>query len=69
MYTKYNMFAVHIYVHVPWSLPYCDVHTVLCVGASADIADYDGKTPLQWAQKKKAETFTPEQKQSFEKVD
>ena len=51
------------------NLPYCDVHTVLCVGANADIKDNKGRTPMQRAQEKLADELNPERKQHYEKVD
>ena len=50
------------------SLPYCDIHTVLRVGANADIANNKGKTPLQRAQIELAGESDPEKKQDYEKV-
>ena len=44
------------------------MHTVLCVGASADIADKDGETPLQAAQRSWIQSSDPEKKQRYEKV-
>ena len=57
-----------MYMYVPWNLPYCDVHTVLCVGASADIADNYGRTPLKQAQFQFSTEANPEKKQRYEKV-
>ena len=44
------------------------MHNVLCVGASTDIADNDGTTPLQRAQEIFSLDSDPEKKQRYEEV-
>ena len=44
------------------------MHTVLCIGASADIADNSGRTPLELAQFNISGEVDPEKKQRYEKV-
>ena len=47
---------------------YCDVYTLLDVGARADIKDNDGKTPLQAAMKGLSYESDRETKQHYKKV-
>ena len=60
---EYNNSCLQIHVH-------CDMDSVyfVCLGASADVKDDDGKTPLQWAEKQLARKSDPKEKQHFEKV-
>ena len=60
--------CIRMYVVKFTILLQCMWITVLCVGASADIKDSDGKTPLQWAKKNLARISNPEVKQQYQKV-
>ena len=47
----------------------CDIRIIiLCAGASPDIKDPLGKTPLELAEKERQKRSDPEQKQRYEKV-
>ena len=57
-----NMFAMHVHVH-----SHMDI-IILCAGASPDIKDPLGKTPLELAEKEMHKRSDPEDKQRYEKV-
>ena len=44
------------------------MNAVLCVGASADIKDNNGKTPLKVAKEELADASDREKKQDYKKV-
>ena len=48
---------------MPGNSPYCDVHTVLCVGADSTLA-----SPLEAAQSNLSEESNPAAEQRYEKV-
>ena len=55
-----NMFAMHVHSDM-------DI-IILCAGASPDIKDPLGKSPLEKAEKEMHKTSDPEEKQCYEKV-